>query len=258
VLIKAAINGSRTRVEHRAIPVTPEQEAREASLAIAAGAGAIHVHVRNAAERESLAPEDVARTLEAIRASCPGIPVGISTGAWIVPDASQRLSLVGAWNVLPDFASVNVHEDGSLQLARLLLERGIGVEAGVWNVRSAEAALSGGLASQCLRILIEPAEEMDDAMGNLEQIEATLGQVGRPRLLHGVAASAWQLVEMAARRNYDTRIGFEDTLTLPDGSRAENNAALVAAAVRIVARVAPGREPGMRANPPFESSFPSA
>jgi uncharacterized protein (DUF849 family) len=256
-LIKAAINGSRTRAEHPAIPVTPEQEAREASLAIAAGAGAIHVHVRDAAERESLAPEDVARTLEAIRATCPGVPVGISTGAWIVPDVSQRLSLVRAWDVLPDFASVNVHEDGSLQLIRLLLERGIGVEAGVWNVRSADALLSGGLANECLRILIEPAEAMGDAMANLEQIEATLGRVGWPRLLHGVGASAWRLVEMAARRNYETRTGFEDTLTLPDGSRAENNGALVAAAMRMVARVAPGQEPGMQANASFEASFPS-
>ncbi|HEV8554546.1 MAG TPA: 3-keto-5-aminohexanoate cleavage protein [Casimicrobiaceae bacterium] len=256
MLIKAAINGSRTRAEHPAIPVTPEQEAREASLAIAAGAGAIHVHVRNAAERESFAPEDVARTLEAIRASCPSIPVGISTGAWIVPDVSQRLSLVRAWDVLPDFASVNVHEDGSLKLIRLLLDRGIGVEAGVWNVRSAEALLSGGLANECLRILIEPAEDMGDAIANLEQIEPTLGRIGRPRLLHGVGASAWQLIEIAARRNYDTRIGFEDTLTLPDGSQAENNGALVAAAMRIVAQVAPGREPGMQVNPLFESSFP--
>jgi uncharacterized protein (DUF849 family) len=245
VLIKAAINGSRTRAEHAAIPVTPEQKAREASLAVAAGAGAIHVHVRNAAERESLAPEDVARTLEAIRASCPGIPIGISTGAWIVPDMSQRLSLVEAWDVLPDFASVNVHEDGSLQLVRLLLERGIGVEAGVWDVRSAQALLGAGLANECLRILIEPAETAGDASANLDQIEATLGRIGQPRLLHGVDASAWPLVEMAARRNYDTRTGFEDTLTLPDGSRAESNAALVAAAVRIVAQVARGQEHGI-------------
>lgn len=244
MLIKAAINGSRTRAEHPAIPVTPEQEARDASLAVAAGAGAIHVHVRNAAERESLAPEDVARTLEAIRVSCPSVPVGISTGAWIVPDTSRRLALVRAWEVLPDFASVNVHEVGSLQLIRLLLERGIGVEAGVWNVRAAQALLGGGLVNECLRILIEPAEEIADARANLEQIEATLGRVGQPRLLHGVGPSAWPLVEMAARRNYETRTGFEDTLKLPDGSRAQNNAALVAAAVRIVAQVASGRESG--------------
>ena len=256
MLIKAAINGSRTRNEHPSVPVTTEQEAREARLAVAAGAGAIHVHVRGAAERENLEPEDVARTLEAIRASCPGIPIGISTGAWIVPDVSQRLSLVRAWDVLPDFASVNVHEDGALQLMRVLLERGIGVEAGVWNVRSAHALLSGGLANECLRILIEPAEGTRDAMANLDEIEATLGRLSRPRLLHGFDAHAWPLIEIAARRGYDTRAGLEDTLALPDGSPAENNAALVSAATRMAAQVAGGRAPGVQAGSPFESSFP--
>ena len=46
MLIKAAINGTRTRAEHPAIPVTPEQQARQAKAAVEAGAGAIHVHVR--------------------------------------------------------------------------------------------------------------------------------------------------------------------------------------------------------------------
>jgi uncharacterized protein (DUF849 family) len=42
------------------------------------------------------------------------------------------------------------------------------------------------------------------------------------------------MVAVAATRGYDTRTGFEDTLTLPDGARAESNAALVTAARRIV------------------------
>jgi uncharacterized protein (DUF849 family) len=48
-------------------------------------------------------------------------------------------------------------------------------------------------------------------------------------------------IDVTARRDYDTRTGFEDTLTLPDGSRVESNAALVSAAFRIVAQAAPVR-----------------
>ena len=44
------------------------------------------------------------------------------------------------------------------------------------------------------------------------------------------------MIELAGRRGYDTRVGLEDTLTLPDGSRAEGNAALVAAAIAITSR----------------------
>ncbi len=236
MLIKAAINGTRAQTEHPAIPVTAEQQAEEAKAAVAAGAGAIHVHVRGANAQESLAPEDVSLCLEMIRAACPGIPVGISTGAWIIPDLMKRLALIQEWEVLPDFASVNIHEEGAELVIKLLLDLGVGVEAGVWNPRAAKTLVRSGLAKECLRILIETGEEAGDAKNNLAEIESALGQINRPILLHGLDDSAWEMVELAAMRNYDTRTGFEDTLTLPDGSRAENNAVLIADARRIAAR----------------------
>jgi uncharacterized protein (DUF849 family) len=237
MLIKAAINGTRTRAEHHGVPLTAQEQAAEAAAAVAAGARAIHVHVRDSHGRETLAADDVARALEAIRASCHGIPVGVSTGAWIEPDASGRLTVVRSWKVRPDFASVNVHEQGALDLMRLLLDLGVGVEAGVWNAKAARTLRDSDLADQCLRVLIEPAEDAGDAMTNFNHIEATLGRLATPRLLHGLDASAWEFVALAAGRGYDTRTGFEDTLTLPDGSTAANNAALVVAANRIVASV---------------------
>jgi uncharacterized protein (DUF849 family) len=84
MLIKVAINGSRTPEEHPSIPVTPQQQAVESAAAIAAGAGAIHVHVRGTDGRENLSPDDSARALEAIRAACPGVPA-------VVEEALGRL-----------------------------------------------------------------------------------------------------------------------------------------------------------------------
>ena len=51
--------------------------------------------------------------------------------------------------------------------------------------------------------------------------------VRSPRLLHGVDATAWTLLDEAAARRYDGRIGLEDTLTLPDGRPADGNGELV-------------------------------
>jgi uncharacterized protein (DUF849 family) len=144
VLIKDAINGSQTKSDHPCVPMTPEEQMREARAAVAAGAGAIHVHVRDAAGRESLAPDDVARSLNAIRHGSPGTSVGISTGAWIVPNANERLALVEMWETLPDFASVNVHEEGAIELMRTLLDKGVGVEAGVWNANAALLLIKSG------------------------------------------------------------------------------------------------------------------
>src|SRR5919202_5852307 len=128
MMLQAALNGSRAPAEHPALPVTPTHIAAEAERAVAAGAMEIHLHVRRADGTESLAPDDVAQTLTLVRAVCPITPIGISTSAGIVADVAHRYQLVSRWNVLPDYVSVNVHEDGALDLIRLLLRRGIGVE----------------------------------------------------------------------------------------------------------------------------------
>jgi uncharacterized protein (DUF849 family) len=74
-------------------------------------------------------------------------------------------------------------------------------------------------------------------LSDLELIEAVLNRVKLklPRLLHGENVTAWELVKVAVSRGYDTRIGFEDVLTLPDGTLADGNASLIAAACQIAA-----------------------
>jgi uncharacterized protein (DUF849 family) len=233
-MVQAALNGTRTRAEYAAIPVTPAEQAADAGSCVAAGADAIHVHVRDAHGNESLESTDVANTIDAIRLVCPDIPIGIGTGAWIVPDVARRLSLIRSWNTPPDFASVNLHEAGAAHVIELLLEMGIGVEAGIWNAPAAVSLIKSGFADACLRILLEPAEASCSARANLEQMEDVLAVAKPPRLLHGMGHCAWKLVELAARRQYDTRTGFEDTLRLPDGSLARSNAELVRAARSII------------------------
>jgi uncharacterized protein (DUF849 family) len=55
-------------------------------------------------------------------------------------------------------------------------------------------------------------------------------------LLHGPEATAWPLLDEAAHRGYDARIGLEDTLSWPDGTIAQGNRALVAEARRRLTR----------------------
>jgi uncharacterized protein (DUF849 family) len=264
MLIKAALNGGRTRAEHPAIPTSPVELAAAAKESVAAGAGAIHFHVRGADGRESLDAGEVASALTAVRAVVPGTAVGISTGAWILRNAKLRHHAVSRWSVLPDFASVNFKEEGALPLAELLLSRGVGVEIGLSDAAGTQlfvesaADLSDqpkltetlfssgaevevgtfvpeGFASRYLRILLEPFESSTEAaLKTLQQIEALLDAAGVnvPRVLHGLNRTAWDLIDEAAARGHDTRVGFEDILTLPDGKAAPSNAALVSEAVR--------------------------
>jgi uncharacterized protein (DUF849 family) len=53
-----------------------------------------------------------------------------------------------------------------------------------------------------------------------------------PVLLHGTEATVWPMMDEAISRGYDVRVGLEDTLVLPDGRIANDNAELVAEAVR--------------------------
>lgn len=234
-LLEAAINGRRTRAEHPGVPLTPEQQARAAAASVAAGAGAIHVHVRAPDGAESLAARDVARALTTIRAASPTIPISVSTGAWIVPAPAARLDAVRGWTLLPDIASVNFHEHGARELAELLRSRGVGVEAGMAGPYAAQRLLDSDLAERCLRLMFEPADEdADSALRTVAQLEAVLDRAGvkLPRLLHGTGGAVWRLLDEAVARGYETRIGLEDTLTLPDGALAADNAALVAEARR--------------------------
>jgi uncharacterized protein (DUF849 family) len=230
IVLQAAINGGRTLDEHPNLPVTPEQLAAECKRVIEAGAVTIHFHVRQADGRQSIMPEDVSRVLTAVRTSCPNVGLGISTTWDIAGDRAKRYQLVSQWTVLPDYVSVNLHEDGSLELIELLLSKGIGIEAGLKDAEAAERLYQSGFGNDCLRILLEPLEEnLANARVNIQAIEAVLdqAQLKPQRLLHGTDATAWDVFYDAVARGYDTRIGFEDVLTLPDGTAAENNAVLI-------------------------------
>jgi uncharacterized protein (DUF849 family) len=243
MLIEVALNGGRTRGEHSQIPCSPQELAAAAKEAVAAGAGAAHFHVRAADERESVDADDVARAVAAVRAAIPGVPFGVSTGLWIVRNARERHEKVAAWKVLPDFASVNFNEEGGIALAELLLSKGIGVEAGVGSVLATEKFLESKLAPRCRWVLIEPEQQEVAALEVVGKIEALLRgtEIKLPIILHGLNRTAWGFIEIAARRGYGTRIGFEDVLELPDGSSAKSNGELVAEAVKVAARATGGR-----------------
>jgi uncharacterized protein (DUF849 family) len=248
MLVKAAINGGRSKTEHAAVPVSPDEQASAVVECLRAGANAIHLHVRSSAsyrsqshgegisaEKESLDPENVAATLEAVSAAAPIASIGVSTGAWILPHPA-RLEAVAAWEVLPGFASVNFGEDGAAELAALLLSRGVGVEAGLCDAAAAEVFLKSGVAANCIRVLLEPQEqEMKQALENVAAMEKVLSSAVfqvPPLLLHGTEASVWPMMDEAIARRYDVRVGLEDTLVLPDGKVARDNVELITEAVR--------------------------
>lgn len=233
MILQACVNGARDVAEHPWLSADETVVAQDAAAAVDAGAAEIHVHAKDAAGRDSLAPEDVRRWLGAVRAAAPGVLVGVTTGAWAEPDVSRRLEAIEGWTELPDYASVNWHEAGADEVAAALHRRGIGVEAGIWDAAGLEAWRVSPVRGACLRVLVElPAEAADVVRPHAEGLIAHVAreEPDLPILLHGEELSAWPALDLAGELGLDTRIGLEDTLLLPDGTDAPSNAALVRAA----------------------------
>ena len=240
MLIKACLNGSRRPDEHDALPLSPTALASDADECKQAGAGAVHIHPRGMGGRETVEPDACAAAIEAIRDQCPGLPIGLTTGLWIVGDSARRHALISSWTVLPEFCSVNFAEPGTEELCDLLLSKGIAVEAGLSSIADARVFVESPFRERCLRVLIEiepggPEDPVKSAAAISRILDA--GGIRSPRLQHGLGACAWPILRDAIARGYDLRIGLEDTLTLRDNSRAAGNADLVASVVRLVSQI---------------------
>ena len=237
-LVKCCQNGSRSRVEHPGVPLTPVELARDAQACVAAGARALHFHPRGADGQQTLAAGPCAAAVDAVRAAVPGVPVGLSTALDITGgDVARRLTSVASWTTLPDFVSLNLSEPGADDLAVVVLDDlGVGVEAGVWTVEDAHALATAPWRDRLVRVLIEVHD--NDGAAAVERawaIEHALDEakISAPRLHHGDAQATWAVIEAALERGRDIRIGLEDTTTLPNGKTAAANEELVATAVNL-------------------------
>ncbi|MGB9484048.1 MAG: 3-keto-5-aminohexanoate cleavage protein [Candidatus Dormiibacterota bacterium] len=234
MLLQATLNGPLTKVAQPGVPVTMAELVADASDCAAVGARAFHVHPRDETGAESLDARVVDQVVLGLRTPL-GMPVGVTTGGWIVPNLQRRLRLIREWTE-PGYASVNLSEPGAVDVMKALSATGIGIEAGVCTVAETELLVRCGLAERVTRVMIEPVEVSRlQALPLVDAMHQVLDRPGSrsPRLQHGDGEATWILIEDAIRRGIDTRVGFEDTLLLPNGKLAASNAELVSAAYEL-------------------------
>lgn len=229
--VQACLNGARTRAAHPAVPLTPTELAADAHAVRRAGAFAVHLHPRDGGGADTLDARTCDSAVAAIHAAVPGMPVGLSTSEQIDPDPFARAAAIRAWRRPPDFVSVNVSELGWAGIFRAAMHAGIGVEAGLATPRDAEEFARSPFVHRALRALVEVSGGAEEARATAQLIPDDL-----PQLWHGYDERTWEVVSAAATEGIDIRIGLEDTLVLPDGRVATDNAELVAAAVTLFGR----------------------
>ncbi|MDA0162713.1 3-keto-5-aminohexanoate cleavage protein [Solirubrobacter ginsenosidimutans] len=225
MVLQACLNGDR----EAGVPRSADELAAASRACVAAGAESLHAHPRDRDGHESLDARDIATAVKAMRTAAPGIEISFSTGLWITGgDVEARARLISEWTVVPDLVSINLSEEGWRELADVVTARGIGIEAGMWTGRDAEILAESGV--QVRRVLVEPrSENAEEAVAMARDVDAALDRVfiRAPRLHHGVGAATWAVLDAAVPIGREIRIGLEDVLTLPDGRRAPDNAALV-------------------------------
>jgi uncharacterized protein (DUF849 family) len=237
-LLQAALNGDR---DHPAVPRTPEELASEARASVDAGARVLHLHPYDTDGRQTFDAAPCAAAIRAVRAVCPGIPISLSTSAEIEADPERRRALVAGWTELPELVTANQGEEGILDLCALLVERGVGIEAGLLSLADSHAFVASGIADQCVRAMVEPLGEGPDmAVAEAEAIENVLAIAGNrlEQVHHGDGLACWAVNRRGAALGHGIRTGLEDTPVLPDGSPAGGNGELVAAAAAILAELA--------------------
>ena len=234
VFLQAALNGDRI---HPAAPRTPAAIAEAARAVVDAGAHSVHVHAFDDAGQETLDGTACATVLRAIRNRCLGTPISLTTSATIVSNPEERLSIVEAWQHMPDLVTANQGEAGIVDLCELLLSRGVAIEAGLLSIEDAQAFVRSDLVSRCRRVLIEPLDlDPIAAVQHAAAMEEIVVSAGIPleQVHHGYGIACWAVNRRALTRGHGIRTGFEDVTQLPDGSPAQDNADLVAAAVHMI------------------------
>ncbi len=253
-MLQCCPNGTRPDGVSPALPATPEELARDAGAVAPLGVRSFHVHPRDGEGRESLDPSVVGTTVAAIRRAAPRLEIGVPLARWVEPDVFRRTELGQQWARLPrharpDVVAVNVHARGWETVCEALASVGLGIELGVWTPGDAVQLRQAGVPLNTVRMSVEvtvtdPACAVAEAFRLLRALRA----MPVPVLLHGEEGGAWPVLDYARRQGFDTRIGFEDTLTGPDGLwSATGNEELVRYALGLA--MAPASEP--RGHPPL-------
>jgi len=235
--LQVALNGDR---RHEAVPKSAEAIGREALASIRAGAHSVHVHAFDAAGRETLNAAECDAVVTAIRESCPGVPISLTTSATIIADPAARLAAVRGWTVLPDLVTANQGEDGITELCQWFLAKGVGIEAGLLSPDDARNFVASPIRAHCRRVLIEPLNpDPATALRDAEDMEAIVIAAGitLPQVHHGYDGSCWAVNRRALTRGHGIRTGLEDVAVLPDGTPTRSNGQLVEAARRMIAEV---------------------
>nr|WP_206078747.1 3-keto-5-aminohexanoate cleavage protein [Mesorhizobium camelthorni] len=249
VAIAVAPNGGRrTKADHPALPMTPDELAATAASCLEAGASMIHAHVRDLEGGHLLDADAYRAAIAAIRAAVDDrLVIQITSEALGIYSPAEQMEVVR--KVRPEAVSLALrellpdesHEAGFAEFLGWLRREKIMPQIILYTPE--EAVKLAGLKARglvpfedipVLYVLGRYTAGQRSSPGDLLPFLAP----GMPRFGHwsvgAFGARETACVTAGALLGGHVRVGFENNLFLHDGSQAWDNAQLVAAAAAAV------------------------
>lgn len=248
--VMVAPNGARrTGADHPALPMTIAGTVACAAACHAAGAGAIHAHLRDAEGRHWLDAGAYAELIAEMARAVPGMPIQITTEAAGRYDPPAQRALLD--RITPEGVSIALAEmlaDDDRAAARRLYHRLAGAGVAVQHILYDPAQLDWLLAEQTrgtlpagpLQVLFVVGRYSDGQQAVPAMLAPFLdrmpAEAGLDWAVCAFGAQETACLVQASRLGGKLRVGFENNLLMADGRIATDNAERVAEVVALTGR----------------------
>jgi uncharacterized protein (DUF849 family) len=248
LVITVAPNGARRgKADHAALPMTPDEIAREAARCYEAGAAMIHLHVRDSAGAHAIDPDLYREAIAAIRREA-GEEMIIQVTTEAVGRFTPAEQMAAMRTLQPEAFSVAVRElipDEAAEgpAASFLAEearRGALVQHILYDAEDVSRFI--GLVER--DVIPTSGASVLFVLGRYTQGQQSAPEDLLPMLARWTLPLPWSLCAFGRREAVcattaaclggHARIGFENNLHRPDGALAAGNAELVAGLASVV------------------------
>jgi len=239
--VMVAPNGARLgKSDHPAIPITLEEIVDCAALCHAAGAGGLHLHLRDDAGGHLLDADAYRRAISALKDRCPDLLVQATTEAAGIyaPPVQRHVALTsGATHLSASVREICRDPAPAPQFYRDCTAQGIEIQHILYDVADARLLLSvlppAHIRSPELQLLFVLGRYSDSQVSHPHDLDPFLVWLGDMGIRPDWAVCAFGPHETdcllyAAEKGGKCRIGFENSRYNRNGSRAESNQERVA------------------------------
>jgi uncharacterized protein (DUF849 family) len=238
-LMVAPNGATRTKADHPALPITLDEVTEATRACVDAGAGGLHLHLRDAGGGHLLDSGAYREALSHLATALPDLPVQITTEAAgrYGPGHQKYVALNSGATLVSAAWREITREDGAAAFYEQAAEAGIAVQHILYDVADAEG-LAHTLPAHLLR---DPALQLIFVLGRYVDGQASTPEMLRPFLdwmraedlrpdwmLCAFGQGETDCLAAAHRAGGKCRVGFENSLLNADGTTAPDNAARVA------------------------------